>query len=187
MNKKDSDRWHASRRMRQPPWSSATTVCARSANRIAEVGIEAGPLAAANRADPEISEAWIPGVEISPRTIYPQRHRGSFGELARRDEGALARIGLWPRPMVSRADVCPNRERFSYSSSQRPEGTPPNEWFRRLFVIEPENFPLRRYDEEQWDVMFFMQGRAEMILREARAGLPQKTMRLLSMVTSTRT
>ena len=55
-----------------------------------------------------------------------------------------------------------------------PEGTSPNEWFQRLFVIEPENFSLRRYEEEQWDVMFFLQGRAEMILREARAGLPAK-------------
>jgi hypothetical protein len=32
--------------------------------RIAENGVEGGQLAAANRADPEIARAWIPGVEI---------------------------------------------------------------------------------------------------------------------------
>ena len=54
----------------------------------------------------------------------------------------------------------------------------PAGWMRRLFVEEPENYSLRRYADEQWDVMFFVQGRAEMILREARAGLPPRTMRL---------
>jgi dTDP-4-dehydrorhamnose 3,5-epimerase-like enzyme len=48
---------------------------------------------------------------------------------------------------------------------------------RRLFVKEPENFALRRYSEEQWDVMFFVQGIAEMILHDVRAGLPRRTMR----------
>ena len=71
--------------------------CARLAERIAEVGVEAGQLTSANRADPEIAQAWIPGVEIFARTIHPQRHRGLFGEFARRDEGTLARIGLWPQ------------------------------------------------------------------------------------------
>ena len=59
-----------------------------------------------------------------------------------------------------------------------PKNTLPNEWFRRLFIDEPENYSLRPYEDEQWDVMFFVQGRAEMILREARAGLPPRAMRL---------
>jgi dTDP-4-dehydrorhamnose 3,5-epimerase-like enzyme len=59
-----------------------------------------------------------------------------------------------------------------------PEGESASEWFQRLFVDESENWSLRPYEEEQWDVMFFVQGRAEMILREARAGLPRRTMRL---------
>ena len=33
------------------------------------------------------------------------------------------------------------------------------------------------YHLEQWDVMFFVQGRVEMILRDLRAGLPRITMR----------
>ena len=146
--------------------------------RIAEVGIEAGPLAAADRADPEISQAWIPGVEIFARLIYPQRHRGAFGELARRDEGPLARIGLWPRQWSAARMFAQTAKGFHIHPPSVPEGTSPNEWFQRLFVVEPEKFSLRRYEEEQWDVMFFVQGRAEMILREARAGLPRKTMRL---------
>ena len=59
-----------------------------------------------------------------------------------------------------------------------PESISPNDWFQRLFVDEPENFSLRPYAEEQWDVMFFVQGRAEMILRDARAGLPRRAMRI---------
>ena len=38
---------------------------------------------------------------------------------------------------------------------------------------------LRRYEQEQWDVMFFVQGVAEMILRDVRAGLRKRTMRFL--------
>ena len=43
--------------------------------------------------------------------------------------------------------------------------------------MEPDNYSLRRYDEEQWDVMFFAQGRIEMILYDIRAGLPRRVMR----------
>ena len=151
--------------------------CARFGQRIAEVGIEAGQLATANRIEPEIVRAWIPGVEIFPRTIYPQRHRGSFGELARRDEGPLAKIGLWPQQWSAARMFAQTAKGFHIHPPSVPDGTSPNEWFQRLFLDEPENFSLRRYDDEQWDVMFFLQGRAEMILREARAGLPVRTMR----------
>ena len=58
-----------------------------------------------------------------------------------------------------------------------PENESPVNWLRRLFIEEPQNYALRRYDHEQWDVMFFVQGVAEMILRDAREGLPARTMR----------
>src|SRR5439155_1824091 len=58
-----------------------------------------------------------------------------------------------------------------------PSETTAQKWLRRLFVTEPSNYALRRYDEEQWDVMFFVQGGAEMILRHVPAGLPRRTMR----------
>jgi len=178
MNKNKPDHW----RGLSPETQAAVAVRdyeVRSlGQRIAEVGIEAGQLAAANRAEPEIAQAWIPGVEIFTRTIHPQRHRGLFGEFARRDEGALARIGLWPQQWSAARMFTQTAKGFHIHPPSVPEGASPNEWFRRLFLEEPDNFSLRRYEDEQWDVMFFVQGRAEMILREARAGLPRRTMRL---------
>ena len=41
----------------------------------------------------------------------------------------------------------------------------------------PQNYSLRRYDDEQWDVMFFLQGRVEMILCDVRAGFSKRIMR----------
>jgi dTDP-4-dehydrorhamnose 3,5-epimerase-like enzyme len=58
-----------------------------------------------------------------------------------------------------------------------PEGSSAADWHRKLFVDEARKYRLRRYDDEQWDVMFFIQGRIEMILRDVREGLPPRTMR----------
>ncbi len=178
MSKKPTDRWQAL----DPGVRQALVerdYGARSlGQRIAEVGIEAGQLAGADRSDPEVAQAWIPGVEIFSRTIHPQRHRGLFGEFVRRDEGPLARIGLWPQQWACARMFAQTAKGFHIHPPSVPAESSPNEWFQRLFVQEPENFSLRRYEEEQWDVMFFVQGRAEMILREARAGMPVRTMRL---------
>ncbi len=148
------------------------------AQRISTVGIEAGQLAQANRADPEVGQAWIPGVEVFARAIHSQRHRGLFGEFARRAEGPLAKIGLWPQQWSAARMFAQTAKGFHVHPPSIPADSLPNEWFERLFVAEPENYSLRPYEQEQWDVMFFVQGRAEMILREARAGLPLRTMRL---------
>lgn len=147
------------------------------AEQIAAVGVDAGKLASADRGAPEVTAAWIPGVEIFSRTIYPQRHRGSFGEFVRRDEGPLAAIGLWPQQWAAARMFAQTAKGFHVHPPHVPETTSPNEWFERLFVTEPANFSLRPYEKEQWDLMFFVQGRVEMILREARAGLPARTMR----------
>lgn len=148
------------------------------AQELAEVGIEAGKLVAVDRSAEEIRAAWIPGVEVFRRTIYPQRHRGSFGEFARRDEGTLARIALWPKQWAAARMFAQTAKGFHVHPPALREGEEPAKWLARLFVDEPEDFSLRRYDEEQWDVMFFVQGLAEMILRETRAGLPSRTMRI---------
>lgn len=147
------------------------------AEQLAEVGVEAGRLVAANREDPGMHEAWIPGVEMFARNIYPQRHRGSFGEFVRRDEGVLAKIGFWPQQWAAARMFAQTAKGFHVHPPRIPDGISATDWFQRLFVEEPENFSLRRYDDEQWDVMFFVQGVAEMILRDARAGLPPRTMR----------
>jgi len=58
-----------------------------------------------------------------------------------------------------------------------PENSDPVDWLRRLYIDEPDNYSARSYDNEQWDVMFFIQGRIEIILFDIRAGLPRRVMR----------
>ncbi len=145
--------------------------------QLAGAGIEAGKLVSADRSSAEIQEAWIPGVEIFPRTIYPQRHRGSFGEFVRRDEGVLAHIGLWPAQWANARMFAQTAKGFHVHPPSIPHGSTPADWLRRCFADEPENCSLRRYDNEQWDVIFFVQGIAEVILRDVRVGLPARTMR----------
>ena len=147
------------------------------ADRVARVGTEAGPLAAADRGSAEVREVWIPGVEIFPRKIHHQRHRGVFGEFVRRDEGVLQRIGLWPEQWANARMFAQTAKGFHVHPPSVPKGKRAEAWMRRLFVEEPENYALRRYAEEQWDVMFFVQGVAEIILRDVRAGMPRRTMR----------
>lgn len=119
----------------------------------------------------------IPGVEIFARQIHHQRHRGLFGEFARREEGVLQRIGLWPTQWAAARMFAQTAKGFHVHPPSIPKGKKPEDWMRRLFVTERENYALRRYTEEQWDVMFFVQGVVEMILRDVRAGLPTRTMR----------
>jgi dTDP-4-dehydrorhamnose 3,5-epimerase-like enzyme len=146
--------------------------------QISESGTGGGQLAGTDRTQPEIAHAWIPGVEIFARVIHPQRHRGLFGEFVRRDEGPLARIGLWPQQWAAARMFAQTAKGFHIHPPSIPAEISPNGWFRRLFIDESQNFSLRPYTTEQWDVMFFVQGRAEMILHEARSGLPKRTMRL---------
>jgi len=128
-------------------------------------------------AESKADEQPIPGVEVFPRKIHHQRHRGVFGEFARREEGVLKRIGFWPRQWATARMFAQTAKGFHVHPPSIPAGTKPEKWMRRLFVEEPKNYPLRPYTEEQWDVMFFVQGVAEMILRDVRAGLPTRTMR----------
>ena len=134
------------------------------AQRVAESGVDAGELAA-SRAKTELKKAWIPGVEIFPRTIHPQRHRGSFGELARESEGVLGKIGLRPKQWSAARMFANSAKGFHIHPPNIPADTTAEKWMRRLFVNQPQDYSLRPYDREQWDVMFFLQGRAEMFLR----------------------
>jgi dTDP-4-dehydrorhamnose 3,5-epimerase-like enzyme len=143
---------------------------------LAEGGVQAGDLAA-DKDDPGIEEGWIPGVEIFAREIHAQRHRGCFGEFVRRDDGILARIGLWPSQWSAARMFAGTAKGFHVHPPNIPEAAAASDWLRRMFVEEPENYSLRRYDSEQWDVMFFLQGRVEMILCDIRAGLPPRVMR----------
>ena len=144
--------------------------------RISDSGADAGELIAP-RSKADLKKAWIPGVEIFPRTIHAQRHRGSFGELARESEGVLAKIRLHPKQWSAARMFANSAKGFHIHPPSIPGDTTAEKWLRRLFTAQPQNYSLRPYDREQWDVMFFLQGRAEIFLRDARAGLPERNMR----------
>jgi dTDP-4-dehydrorhamnose 3,5-epimerase-like enzyme len=145
--------------------------------RISESGVDAGDVVERRR-KAELKKVWIPGVEIFSRTIHPQRHRGSFGELARESEGILAKIGLRPKQWSAARMFANSAKGFHIHPPSIPDDSTAEKWLRRLFVNEPQNYSLRPYDREQWDVMFFLQGRAEVFLRDVRAGLAARKIRL---------
>lgn len=145
------------------------------AERLATSGVEAGELVGADRAQ----LAWIPGVEIFARRVYPQRHRGFFGEFARQGHGEVGRIGLWPKQWATATMFAGTAKGFHIHPPSIPDGVAPAKWFAKLFKEEPNNFSLRRYDHEQWDVMFFVQGAVEMMLVDEREGLERRVMRMI--------
>jgi len=143
--------------------------------RLATSGAEAGEVIAAGRG--QLRDAWIPGVEIFARKIFPQRHRGFFGELAREHEGILATIGLWPKQWAAARMFAGTAKGFHIHPPHIPPQAGAEQWFRAIYVDEPENFALRPYALEQWDAMFFLQGCVEMLLVDERAGLERRVMR----------
>jgi dTDP-4-dehydrorhamnose 3,5-epimerase-like enzyme len=178
MNKRDENLWHGVNAAARDALTSRDYTTGSFAQEISLRGVDAGELASADRSKSEIKEAWIPGVEIFSRKIHPQRNRGLFGEFVRRDEGILAKIGLWPKQWAAARMFAHSAKGFHIHPPSMPSDMSADKWHRRLFLDEPENYSLRRYDNEQWDVMFFLQGTAEMILKDVRAGLPSRTMRL---------
>jgi dTDP-4-dehydrorhamnose 3,5-epimerase-like enzyme len=137
--------------------------------------VEAAELVAAP--PDSLAETWIPGVEIFPRRIYPQRHRGSFGEFGRQGEGVPGKIGLWPKQWAAARMFAGTAKGFHIHPPFIPEGCTPAEWFAQLFLQNPPPYELRPYKLEQWDLMFFVQGTAEMFLVDEREGLPRRRMR----------
>jgi dTDP-4-dehydrorhamnose 3,5-epimerase-like enzyme len=177
MSKREKDLWQGIDLGAQNALSARDYRTASFAQELARRGVEAAELVDADMKQREIKDAWIPGVEILPRTVYPQRHRGFFGEFVRRDEGVLGRIGLWPKQWSAARMFAHTAKGFHVHPPCVPAGSTAADWLRRLFVDEPEQYSLRRYDDEQWDVMFFLQGRVEMILCDIRVGLPRRVMR----------
>lgn len=171
-----SDLWHALKSDARARLTQRDYSLSSPAERLASTGLDAGDLIT-KRAD--LEKAWIPGVEIFARRIYPQRHRGFFGEFARKGEGRLGEIGLWPQQWATARTFAGTAKGFHIHPPHIPEGTTPEAWFRHLFLDEPANYELRPYDREQWDAMFFIQGNVEMLLVDERAGLPRRVMRFL--------
>jgi dTDP-4-dehydrorhamnose 3,5-epimerase-like enzyme len=147
------------------------------AERLRITGVDAGELVSAERRDGALQKAWIPGVEIFSRIVHAQRYRGTFGEFARRDEGVLHQIGLWPAQWATARMFARSAKGFHVHPPSIPEGKDPAAWMRQLFVDEPQNYSARPYDKEQWDVMFFVQGVLEVFLRDTRIGMDPRVMR----------
>jgi dTDP-4-dehydrorhamnose 3,5-epimerase-like enzyme len=148
--------------------------------RIATSGLEGGQALAAEGALREAA-VWIPGVEIFHRVVHAQRLRGVFGEFGRQGEGTLGRIGFWPKQWAAARMFAGSAKGFHIHPPFVPENEDPAAWFAKLFPANPEdeNFSLRPYDNEQWDVMFVAQGRLEMFLIDERAGMPRRRMRFI--------
>jgi dTDP-4-dehydrorhamnose 3,5-epimerase-like enzyme len=177
MSKREQNLWHGIDVGAQKALSTRNYRTASFAQELSRRGVDASELAAADRNKGEIKEAWIPGVEIFSRKIHAQRHRGSFGEFVRRDEGILAQIGFWPKQWSAARMFAQTAKGFHVHPPSIPVDATAADWLRRLFIDEPDNYSLRLYDNEQWDVMFFLQGRAEMILCDVRVGFPKRIMR----------
>jgi dTDP-4-dehydrorhamnose 3,5-epimerase-like enzyme len=177
MSKHEENLWQGIDRGVRDSLNSRDYRTASFTQELSQRGVDAGELAAANRSRREIKNAWIPGVEIFARKVYPQRHRGLFGEFVRRDEGILAGIGLWPKQWSAARMFSGTAKGFHVHPPSIPENSDPVDWLRRLYIDEPDNYSARSYDNEQWDVMFFIQGRLEIILFDIRAGLPRRVMR----------
>ena len=144
------------------------------ADRLGSVGVNASE-AMAGRAS--LDSSWIPGVEIFPRRVFQQKGRGYFAELTRTNEGVLGEIGLTPLQWASALMHRDSAKGFHIHPPFIPEGTAPEAWFKKLYIESPEDYSLRFYDKEQWDVMFFLTGICEMLLVDERAGMPRRVMR----------
>lgn len=125
------------------------------------------------------AELRIPGVEVFQRRIFQQRYRGCFGEFARQGQGVPGQIGFWPGQWATATMQAGTSKGFHIHPPSIPEDTTPEAWFKRLFIDEPGNYALRPYDREQWDMMFFIQGQAEMFLIDERAGMPRRKVRFI--------
>ncbi len=177
MNKPDKKLWEGitpeARALLQTREYSLTTLAAR----LREPGVEASELLSVDRKEASLQAAWIPGVEVFARTVHAQPHRGVFGEFVRRDEGVMKEIGLWPAQWASARMFAGSAKGFHIHPPSIPNGTDAAEWFKKMFSKAGANIASRPYEKEQWDVIFFVQGRVEILLRDARAGLEGRVMR----------
>src|ERR1700741_408679 len=101
------------------------------AQRLAPRGVEAGGLDSLDGRKPDAKKLWIPGVEIFPRQIHPQRYRGIFGEFVRRDEGILAKIGFWPQQWATARMFGGSAKGFHIHPPGIPADSTAQKWLKR--------------------------------------------------------
>lgn len=145
--------------------------------RLGTSGASVSELMAAERQS--LAGVWIPGVDLIPRKVFRQRHRGFFGEFMREGQGLCGKFEFWPSQWATARMFAGTCKGFHIHPPHIPPGMDPAAWFRHLYQ-SPEAAPSERpYDKEQWDAMFFIQGNVEMFLVDERAGLPRRVMRFL--------
>ena len=177
MNKPDKKLWGGVAPKTQALLQTREYSSAGIAERLRDPGMDVSDLLSADRNEPALKAAWIPGVEVFARTVHAQPHRGVFGEFVRRDEGVLKEIGLWPVQWAAARMFAGTAKGFHIHPPNIPDGTDAAEWFGKTFSQPGLNYGSRPYDKEQWDVIFFVQGRVEVLLRDARVGLDNRVMR----------
>lgn len=174
MTQNDNQRWQGLRPEARAALDTRDYSFGELAERLAGSGVNASE-AIAGRS--KLAEAWIPGVEIFSRRVLQQKGRGYFAELTRLYEGVLDRIGLAPRQWASALMHRDSAKGFHIHPPHIPADVEPEEWFKKLYLDLPEDYSLRPYDLEQWDVMFFLTGICEILLVDERIGLPRRMMR----------
>ena len=178
MNKPDKKLWEGITPEAQALLRTREYLIHHLADRLRDPGVEATSFFRRDRKDSALKAAWIPGVEIFARTVHAQPYRGVFGEFVRRDEGVLKEIGLWPVQWAAARMFAGSAKGFHIHPPSIPDGADASGMVcGNSFPNRERNHRSRPYDKEQWDVMFFVQGRVEVLLRDARAGLDTRVMR----------
>ena len=88
---------------------------------------------------------------------------------------------FWPKQWATARMFANTAKGFHVHPPFVPEGEDPAKWLRRRFSGRAN--VASNYEAEQWDVMFFVQGRVEMILRDVREGFRSRIMHFLLMAT----
>lgn len=174
MSNPTEDMWRGIRAETRNQLATRNYSSGAPAERLASTGISASEVISMRE---QLAEGWIPGVEVFPRRVFQQKGRGYFSELTRLSEGVMKEIGLVPQQWATALVHREGAKGFHIHPPFVPEGRDAEEWFHELYVKSPDACDLRRYDCEQWDVMFFLTGICEMILVDERAGMPRRIMR----------
>src|SRR5438270_14049258 len=132
--KSDKNMWRGLQTSAASALSMRDYNAASFAERLGTVGVDAGQITATSRA--ELADVWIPGVEIFPRTIHFQRHRGIFGELIRRDEGVLAELKFWPKQWAAARMFANSAKGFHVHPPHIPPGQDPAKWLGGKFSAD---------------------------------------------------
>jgi dTDP-4-dehydrorhamnose 3,5-epimerase-like enzyme len=176
MGKNEKNRWHALNAIAKNLLETRDYTKYDLKYRISTTGITASE---AMEGRSTLVSCWIPGVEIFQRNVFQQKGRGYFSELTRLNEGVLDEIGLSPKQWATALMHRDSAKGFHIHPPYIPNDKNPEEWFKQLYVEFPDDYSLRPYDLEQWDVMFFLTSICEMLLVDERLGMPRRIMRFI--------